>query len=305
MDQSLNSSTPMCRICKKRHFIKHCPHFQRMSAVERRNIIREKGFCFNCLCTAHQRNFCPSRNKCLVCNKNHHTMVHVDNIQQPNSQNSSNVSRSRPLRNAQNRTMSRRCTNNRTRPRRSSSVPHQRQKYLNERLSRRLSSHVFVPTALARVVTSTGPTKVRLLMSSGETQTVVLQKFVNRLNLSTSVRDHKEYCTINLESYHDPQIKIQITALVKPQFNTTLPKPTSEPSLRTIFDHITDLADPHFFNPTNIELIVANDQLSGILRAGMIQTSSHMPILQSSIFGWTVSGSCRYQHCNPARRAAC
>ncbi|XP_075162319.1 uncharacterized protein LOC142234990 isoform X2 [Haematobia irritans] len=284
----------MCRICKKRHFIKHCPQFQRMSAAERRNIIREKGFCFNCLCTAHQRNFCPSRSKCLVCNKNHHTMVHVDNTQQQTSQNSSNVSRSRSLRSARNLTMSRRCNNNSIRPPRSSSVPHRRQKYLHERLSRRLSSHVFVPTALARVVTSKGPSKVRLLMSSGEAQTVVLKKCVTRLNLSTTIRDHKEYCTINLESYHDPQVKIQIIALVKPQFNTTLPKPTSEPSLRTIFDHITDLADPHFFNPTNIEIIIANDQLSVILRPGMIQTSSQMPILQSSIFGWTVSGSCRY-----------
>ncbi|XP_075151183.1 uncharacterized protein LOC142225292 [Haematobia irritans] len=287
-----NSSIPTCRICKKRHFVKHCPQFQRMTAIQRRDVIREKGFCFNCLCTAHQRNFCPSRNKCMVCQKNHHTMVHVDTPQQqppsvqsstPRNRRSSNVSRQ------------------------IQSVPNRRsrQSHLHERLSRRLHTHVFVPTALARVVTSNGPEKVRLLLSTGEAQTTILKGLVDRLKLRTTTRENMKYCTINLESYYDPQVKIQINALVQPRFHNNLPKPTTEPSLKAIYNHINELADPNFYNPVNIEIIIANDLLPGILRAGMIRTSSNMPILQSSIFGWLISGACRYQRCSPARRAAC
>lgn len=55
-----------------------------------------------------------------------------------------------------------------------------------------------------------------------------------------------------------------------------------------------ELADPHFCKPTNIEIMIGNDQIPMILKAGLIQTSSNMPIAQSTVFGWTLSGACRY-----------
>ncbi|XP_059216034.1 uncharacterized protein LOC131998177 [Stomoxys calcitrans] len=282
MGKSSTSSTPKCRICEERHFLKHCPKFQRMPVSERRKVIREKGFCFNCLCTAHTRSWCPSRQKCMVCQQNHHTMVHTDDKSSGTKQQN---------RNAHFKTKGNGRSDSALRE---TPVASSRQKHLNERLSRRPTMHVFLPTALARIVTSTGPKKARLLLSSGEAQTVVLKELVERLNVRTTKRDGKEYCCLNLESYHDPLIKIQIHGLVKSQFHTVLPKATNEPKLKALYDHLTDLADPHFFHPSNIEIIVANDQLSKVLRAGLIQSSSNMPLVQSTIFGWVISGACHY-----------
>ncbi|XP_059217227.1 uncharacterized protein LOC131997830 isoform X3 [Stomoxys calcitrans] len=289
--------TPKCRICKDRHFLKHCPAFQGMSVVRRREVIREKGFCFNCLCTAHTRNWCPSRNKCMVCQLNHHTMVHVDQSSTPKAtlqhmhQHSQNTTRKIEKNGRSCNSRKPNSTQHRAKSKAQDQEPHL---HFRERLSHRTRQHVFLPTLLARIPTPDGPAKTRILMNSGEVQTMILQTLVERLHLRTTRKDNKEYCTLNLESYQDPLAKIQIIGMVQKKFRTTLPKPISEPKLRAIYDHITDLADPNFHNPCNVEILLANDQIPRILRAGMIQTSSSMPIAQSTIFGWTISGACRY-----------
>lgn len=168
------------------------------------------------------------------------------------------------------------------------------QSYVSERLSGRSRMHVFLPTALARVLTPRGPEKTRLVLNSGAAQTVLLKGLVERLKLQTTKKDNKEYCTINLQSYNDPSAKIQIIGVVRSQLNTTLPEATTEKKLMSIYNHMTDLADPHFFQPSNVEVMIANDQLPRILRAGLIQISSTMPIAQSTVFGWTISGACQY-----------
>ncbi|XP_075158042.1 uncharacterized protein LOC142231312 [Haematobia irritans] len=147
---------------------------------------------------------------------------------------------------------------------------------VHERLSQRIKTHIFMPTALARVLTSNGPEKARLLLNSAGVET------------------GKTYCTINLQSYHDPAAKVQVTGVVGSNLGTALPQSTAEKKLQKIYDHLTNLADPNFFKPNNVEICIANDQLSRIILPGLIQTSSTQPIAQSSIFGWIISGVCRY-----------
>ncbi|XP_075168615.1 uncharacterized protein LOC142240775 isoform X1 [Haematobia irritans] len=284
MNTSQTSSSPKCRVCKERHFLKYCSKFLGMPVSERRVIIREKGFCYNCLCTGHTRELCPSRSRCLVCQNNHNTLVHVDSKPSSRQNNSSGL---RKRTSADNR--------HKDGPVKRRERPSSRSRsHFNERLSHRSRTHVFLPTALARVVTSNGPAKARMLLSSGQAETIILQSLVDRLHLRTTKRDNLNYCIVNLESYHDPLVKIQITGVVQRSFHTTLPITTKEPKLKSIYDHITDLADPNFLQPTNIEILVANDQLPKILRAGLIQTSSNMPIAQSTVFGWAISGACQY-----------
>ncbi|XP_075144755.1 uncharacterized protein LOC142219868 [Haematobia irritans] len=282
MDKSTSFSQPKCRICHNRHILKDCPEFQRMDVLERRKHMKEHRFCFKCLCASHTREWCRSRKTCVVCNYNHHTMLHVDdhmrrkgrsnkahhdsarktNRKTPKATHTSSVSRSPPL--------------------------------VRERLSQRPKRHIFLPTALARVLTSNGPVKARLMLNSAGLETWILKSLVQRLHLRTTRKNNTEFCTLNLQSYYDPTVKIQITGIVKNQFNMALPEATSDKKLQSVYNHLPNLADPHFFKPTDIELVVGNDQLSKILLAGLIQTSSSMPIAQSSVFGWIISGACSY-----------
>lgn len=177
-----------------------------MTVPERREVIKEKGFCFNCLCTAHTRNFCPSRKKCMVCERNHHTLIHLDETsrvstlrQNGNTNYTKAASPERHPTSSQRRGSTLSVSTNSTNRTRS---------HMKERLSRRSRTHVFLPTVLARILTSHGPEKVRLLLNSGEAQTVVLRNLVDRLGLHTTGRKDKEFCTLNLQSYHDPSVKI-------------------------------------------------------------------------------------------------
>lgn len=273
--------------------------------MKRREAIKDKGFCFNCLCTAHTRNFCPSRNKCIVCDQNHHTLIHVDEATSSRTSNSSTAAnratgnrntkpahshRSTPSTNRQSEITRRRVSNTSS----ATKGTNQPQSHLMDRLSRRAKTHVFLPTALARVLTAKGSEKTRLLFSSGEPSTMIHKKLVDRLQLRTIKNNDKEYCTLNLQSFHDLSAKIQVIGLVKAQFHTNLPKATTEIKLQSVYDHLTDLADPHFFQPKNVDIILGNDYIPKVLKAGIIQTTSTLPMAQSTIFGWVISGACQY-----------
>ncbi|XP_073835142.1 uncharacterized protein isoform X1 [Musca autumnalis] len=295
------SSLPKCRICQERHFIHSCPTFHNMSVMKRREEARTKGFCFNCLCTAHIREWCPSRKTCMVCQKGHHTMLHVDNnsktrtaIKQrspsPNSSPETRSAKPRQRRSDEHRKRSPKPTSKHS----TSSKKLDRKNSVSERLSCRAKSHVFLPTALAKVLTAEGCDKVRLVLNSGSTQTTFSSKLVDRLQLPLTQRAGKQFATINLQSFHDHTIKIQITGEIKGHLNISPPEYTKEKRLQAIYNHLTDLADPHFFNPINIEIMLANDIIPKILKAGLIQTATNMPIAQSSVFGWIISGKCHY-----------
>ncbi|XP_059222959.1 uncharacterized protein LOC131996853 isoform X1 [Stomoxys calcitrans] len=292
------NSLPKCRICHQRHALKNCFQFNKMDVFERRKVVKDKGFCFKCLCSAHTRDWCPSRKTCLVCNNNHHTMLHTDNNnkRKASQQNYSSWQNNHPKPSSSQNSSSGRRSITPSSSRRTSNMRRHRspKPSVHERLSQRSKSHVFSPTALARALTTNGPDKIRLMLNSGGIQTFILRSMVQRLHLQTTRKEHTDFCTVTLQSYHDPSVKIQITGIVKSKFDIPLPKDTVEKELQSIYDHITTLADPHFFKPSDIEIIIGNDQLSKILLAGMIQTSSSMPIAQSTIFGWIISGACTY-----------
>ncbi|XP_075156468.1 uncharacterized protein LOC142229775 [Haematobia irritans] len=294
MEKSIASRIPKCRICFNRHSLKDCPVFYRMDVQNRRKEVKEKRFCFKCLCSSHTRDWCPSRKTCMVCNYNHHTMLHIDDHKR-NISNRTKIQAKPPthtIRTSSGLNKRLQISDRISSKKRQSES--RSQPMVRERLSPRSKMHVFMPTALARVLTQDGPQKARLMLNSAGLQTVILRSLVDRLHLRTTRKNDREYCIINLQSYHDPSAKVQIIGVVKSHFNTPLPPETTEKKLQRVYDHLTPLADPHFFRPSNVEVSIANDQLSKIILAGLVQTSTTMPIAQSSIFGWIISGVCRY-----------
>ncbi|XP_075155842.1 uncharacterized protein LOC142229189 [Haematobia irritans] len=295
--ENSHTSTPKCRICYKWHTLKDCPAFYNMDVHKRRQEVKEKRFCYKCLCSSHTRDWCRSRKTCMVCNHNHHTMLHIDDhkqvrhTQQSSSSNSHRNSQSR--RKEINRRNSRRSSSkHQKKPRRQLTHSQRSPPLVHERLSQRTKIHVFLPTALARLLSPDGPGKTRLMFNSAGLRTYILESLVQRYNLQTTRLNGDEYCTLSLQSFYDSSAKIQITGVVQRRLNVTLPETTEDKQFQSVYGHL-DLADPHFYNPVNIEVIIGNDQLSKILLAGLIQTTSSMPIAQSSIFGWVISGACR------------
>ncbi|XP_075155825.1 uncharacterized protein LOC142232178 [Haematobia irritans] len=294
MEKSNTSSVPKCKVCHERHFLKDCLTFSKMTVIERREITKQKNFCFNCLCASHTREWCPSRKTCIVCNRHHHTMLHTEYTPQSHQQKQSFLRSIYQKSRRSPSTSTRTKQNEHNRKAASSQRKSSSKSYVSDRLSNRNRTHIFLPTALARVLSPQGPMKARLILNSGAAQTVISTGLVERLRLPTTYKGNKRFCTINLLSYHDKSAKVQISGEVRSQLNTTFPEATTDKKLMNVYNHLTDLADPNFFNPTNIEIMLANDLIPHILRAGLIQTSTSMPIAQSTVFGWTISGPCHF-----------
>lgn len=261
-----------------------------MPVVERRSAVREKGYCYQCLYASHTREWCRSRATCKVCNANHHTMLHVDSSKHTQQR----INNKQPNSDTRRRER-RRPSHQRTYICKTPKKDTTKQQVVKEKLGERFKAHIFLPTALARVLTKDdSPNKARLLLNSGVADTIVLDSLVRRLKLRITRRDNKDYCTLNLQSFYDTSAKIQIRGIVREQLNTPLPESTNEKGLQRIYNHFTNLADPHFYKPVDIEIMIGNDEITKIYKAGLVQTSSNMPIAFSTVFGWVISGACHY-----------
>ncbi|XP_044312490.1 uncharacterized protein LOC123037080 [Drosophila rhopaloa] len=79
MGHSFTCSTQACPICSGRdHRIFRCSRLQNMSPAQRLEAVRTKSLCTNCLGKAHHPSNCPSSNRCRICSRLHHTMLHFD-----------------------------------------------------------------------------------------------------------------------------------------------------------------------------------------------------------------------------------
>ncbi|XP_075163703.1 uncharacterized protein LOC142236334 [Haematobia irritans] len=65
-----------CKICLQPHVLRLCPRFRAMDSAKRRRTVMKLGFCFNCLAESHKRLNCKSRERCMECCGEHHTMLH-------------------------------------------------------------------------------------------------------------------------------------------------------------------------------------------------------------------------------------
>ncbi|XP_075169089.1 uncharacterized protein LOC142241226 [Haematobia irritans] len=69
-----------CQLCHRNHLFKRCPSFRWMLTDERREAAKKCNLCLNCLTDWHKRVECTSQNRCSICGRRHHTMLHHDDI---------------------------------------------------------------------------------------------------------------------------------------------------------------------------------------------------------------------------------
>ncbi|GFY37379.1 integrase catalytic domain-containing protein [Trichonephila inaurata madagascariensis] len=94
---------------------------------------------------------------------------------------------------------------------------------------------------------------------------------------------------IDLVSLHNPKVKLPVKAYVLEKLTAPLP---AEKINEAHFSHLKNacLADPKFFIPNNIDMILGSDYFFSILLTGQITCARSSLIAQNSIFGFQVSG---------------
>src|SRR6185369_7069435 len=78
-----NSSVPSCITCKQNHLLFQCKSFGELSVEARRNLVKDKQLCFNCLRSGHRISACKSTQTCRKCGQRHNTLLHLENNQIP------------------------------------------------------------------------------------------------------------------------------------------------------------------------------------------------------------------------------
>ncbi|GFX25373.1 DUF1758 domain-containing protein [Trichonephila clavipes] len=144
--------------------------------------------------------------------------------------------------------------------------------------------------------------QVRVMADSGSESTFISEKCLKLLGLKRKnarfqikgLQDSKIAMTrgcveIDLVSLLDPKVKLPVKAYVLEKLTAPLP---TEKINETLFSHLKNacLADPKFFIPNNIDMILGSDHFFSILLPWQITCSQSNLIAQNSIFGFLISG---------------
>lgn len=71
-----DTSSSRCVMCPENHAIYKCKRFTLLSVPRRWETAKKFKLCFNCLTNFHSGKACGSTRKCMLCNKEHHTLLH-------------------------------------------------------------------------------------------------------------------------------------------------------------------------------------------------------------------------------------
>ena len=79
-----------CPICHAPHKVTKCNKFLKLTPKKRRELLESFCICYMCLEKGHVATSCNNPNKCKLCGRKHHEMLHLDPIKAPNDEKSTN-----------------------------------------------------------------------------------------------------------------------------------------------------------------------------------------------------------------------
>ncbi|XP_066595397.1 uncharacterized protein [Prorops nasuta] len=272
-----------CFSCLGTHTIYRCQRFIKKSVKDRRQEVRKNRLCFNCL-GKHAYSLCNSERRCAVCNSKHHTLLH----QGPNN---SEVKVKDPV------------PTHAQEPSGSSNPV----KTLTVSIENRTGT-IILATAIVAMSNSRGLTcKFRALLDQGTECSFVSEKVVQTLQLKkrktqvplSGVGDSrgvvaKASVSFKLGSIHFPYNIFVVDALVLPQLTAQLP--TRQAALQDFqLSIVQPLADPYFYRPGTVDIILGADVYGQLLRDGLHRLSSSGLVAQNTSLGWIISGRSEVQ----------
>lgn len=264
-----NSSFYSCPSCKDKHRIYDCPKFKAMSITERITEISKLKLCTNCLRAGHNTQNCRL-GPCRECKKRHNTLLHI------------------PTNNTEN-------------------VPKTHANYSNQN-----TNQVLLSTAMIEV---RNPVKnihkrVRALLDSGSESSFLSESLKQTLQLDScptqsinligignnSVHKINESCIAQINSINKP-FTITSNFFVLKQVTGQLPNISIDIKTLNIPKDIV-LADPNFYLPSEIDMLIGADMFWDILGCNQHSLGVGLPKLHSSKFGWLISGPISHIHTN-------
>ncbi|XP_045511043.1 uncharacterized protein LOC123705961 [Colias croceus] len=189
--------------------------------------------------------------------------------------------------------------------------------------SRQMSKHVLLSTALIEVFNPINKQveKVRALLDCGSQSSFITKSLQRRMSLRTcpmqalnvigignnSSNTVYESCLTQIKSLNS-NYSVTLSCLVLNELTGRLPKTPVDIQALKIPNSLT-LADPEFYKPAPIEVLIGADIFWDILNSEQLSLGPNNPKLQNSKFGWIIAGpinnyfSKETIHCNHSRIA--
>ncbi|XP_026462759.1 uncharacterized protein LOC113365404 [Ctenocephalides felis] len=259
-----------CIYCKlKGHRVYNCFKFKKLPITQRQEILRLNLHCEKCLEPAHSPDVCKFSQNCKICQKKHHTMMHVYNDNKDST--------------SEEKVRSSETT----------------QKVLFSQESNSIS--VLLATAIINIENTRGELcEARALLDSGSQTNLVTKDLAERLQLpqfnsrnTLSVLQGKSLgvsksTKIKINSINSSYSR-SINCIVIDKITTNLPAQKVDASDWKIPNNIK-LADPSFSNPGPVDVLIGAELFFEIIQQGSIKLGYKLPMLKNSKLGWMLSG---------------
>ncbi|XP_023947664.2 uncharacterized protein LOC112052716 [Bicyclus anynana] len=256
-----------CAVCSDSHRIYECPKFLSKSVDEKIKMVAKLKLCTNCL-RGHSLRNCRLPGTCRNCRERHNTML---------------------------------CQSNKPEINKSDSEP--------VAMSATTSSETLLCTALVDVINpKTNKTiTTKALLDSGSQCTFITQNLKEQLNLITlpssthnvlgigniPLKLGAERCEIRLQSKLSAFNSI-LSCLVIPKIAGKIPKSFIDTTHLNLKSY--ELADPSFFEPAEIGLLLGADVFWDLILFKQHSLGKGNPILRQSKLGWLIAGPMHYPH---------
>ncbi|KAJ8910134.1 hypothetical protein NQ315_003505 [Exocentrus adspersus] len=275
-------SVKNCFMCSNPHPLYKCPEFLTLTPNERFQLAKNKNLCINCLSNIHKTSNCNSTSTCRLCQRRHHTMLHFDSGKvNNNSSTFSNISSATPAINNKPT-----HTNEFVQP--STSQTNLPSSVTSVTSCLTNSNTVVLATAVIEVVDVRGNfQKVRCLLDPGSQISFITSKCANQLGLpkqklQTNIQGIGELnlstqlgaVHLNIRPVGELDPKFSIYAVIVPKICTTQP----------------NLADPNFFKPGPLDVLIGADLYPYIIQGGQITGTAYEPVAINTVFGFILMG---------------
>ncbi|XP_076660848.1 uncharacterized protein LOC143364322 [Halictus rubicundus] len=275
-----------CVICSGPHRIFKCNKFKAKNVSERRAEVLRLRLCFNCL-GAHRVANCSFSTRCSSCKGRHHSLLHSDKVFTSFTKNSIPESKS--------------SNSDESKTGVSAKVSSVHVHTANV-ISRKRS--VLLATAQIMLIGPQGSrTRVRALLDQGSEASFVSSFITNllglekrRVNMSlvglgaSSAGTAKAATQLIFQSVVDPSTKFEVNAFVLSKLTSQLPtRRLMEIDIGMFAD--LSLADPLFYVPDSVDIILGADVYGQLLKSGLKRFSDSSLVAQDTALGWIISGT--------------
>lgn len=287
-----NGNSIACKLCSEFHPVRLCGKFLAMSSRERESTVERMRLCRNCLSSSHLIASCKSQRNCRECGARHHTLTHPHNNQPNTSNNNATHSSSTSDIHAGSSQHTSHNTGNQV---------------IRSNLNRTINVHSFrqvlLATAIVKVQAKNGAyIPLRALLDQGGDGSSITDAAVQMLQLSTlnqrievkpfgggaSIYANK-VVELNLKSIHNDSFRVTAPAVVMKTLTDFLPSNYVKVDKWSHIEGL-QLADPEFFKPSKIDLVLGADVYYCALMEGLRKGPIGTPMAQQTELGWILSG---------------